>query len=106
MIRLRRHENKTYAEIAAILHRLPEAIKLRFEKLVAGRHRVTASRPGHVGQVIEVEVEKTELPEAFSRAATTSFKQLRFAAGERHGQPVGSIMRIEVSYVDGRLPPP
>ena len=35
MIRLRRHENKTYVEIAAILHRLPEAIKLRFEKLVA-----------------------------------------------------------------------
>ncbi|MCX7170591.1 MAG: energy transducer TonB [Proteobacteria bacterium] len=58
------------------------------------------------GEVIEVEVEKTELPDAFSRAAITAFKQLHFIAGERHGQPVGSVMRIEVSYVDGRSPPP
>jgi len=58
-----------------------------------------------LGEVIEVEVEKTELPEAFSRAAVAAFKQLRFAAGERHGQAVGSVMRVEVSYVDGRLPP-
>ncbi len=57
------------------------------------------------GEVVEVEVEKSELPEAFSRAAIRAFRQLRFAAGERHGLPVGSVMRIEVSYVDGRLPP-
>lgn len=59
-----------------------------------------------LGEVIEVEVEKTELPEMFSRTAISAFKQLRFAAGERHGQAVGSVMRIEVSYVDGRSPPP
>lgn len=59
-----------------------------------------------LGEVIEVEVEKTELPEVFSRTAITAFKQLHFAAGERHGQPVGSVMRIEVSYVDGRSQPP
>lgn len=35
MIRLRRYENKTYAEIAAELHRAPEAINFRFIKLVA-----------------------------------------------------------------------
>ena len=35
MIRLRRYENKTYAEIAAELHRAPEAINFRFQKLVA-----------------------------------------------------------------------
>ena len=59
-----------------------------------------------LGEVVEVEVERNELPQAFSDAAIKAFKQLRFAAGERHGQPVGSLMRIEVSYVDGRLPPP
>lgn len=58
------------------------------------------------GEVIDVEVENTELPEAFSFATIAGFKQLRFIAGERFGQPVGSIIRIEVSYVDGRLPPP
>ncbi len=31
---------------------------VRFEKLVAGRHRITASRPGYVGQVIDVEVQE------------------------------------------------
>jgi hypothetical protein len=34
MIRLRRYENKSFTEIAAELHRAPEAIKLRFSKLV------------------------------------------------------------------------
>lgn len=58
-----------------------------------------------LGEVIEVEVEKTDLPDVFSRTAITAFKQLHFAAGERHGQTVGSVMRIEVDYVDGRLPP-
>lgn len=58
------------------------------------------------GEVIDVEVEHTELPEAFSVAAIAGFRQLRFIAGERYGQPVGSIIRVEVSYIDGRLPPP
>ena len=58
------------------------------------------------GAVVDVEVEKTELPETFSRTAIAAFKQLRFAAGERQGQPVGSVLRIEVSYVDSRSPPP
>jgi serine/threonine-protein kinase len=31
---------------------------VRFEKLLAGRHRITASRPGYVGQVIDVEVQE------------------------------------------------
>jgi predicted ArsR family transcriptional regulator len=35
MIRLRRYENMTFHQIAAELDRSPEAIKLRFEKLVA-----------------------------------------------------------------------
>ena len=35
MIRLRRYENKTFDEIAAELHRAPEAIHFRFKKLIA-----------------------------------------------------------------------
>lgn len=58
-----------------------------------------------LGEVVNVEVEKTELPEVFSRSAIEAFKRLRFTAGERRGLRVGSVMRIEVSYDDGRLPP-
>ena len=35
MVRLRRYENKNFTEIGAELHRAPEAIKFRFDKLVA-----------------------------------------------------------------------
>lgn len=56
------------------------------------------------GVVADVVVEKTELPEAFSRTAVAAFKGLRFVPGERNGQPVGTVMRIEVTYDDGRLP--
>jgi hypothetical protein len=34
MIRLRRHENMSFHEIATELHRSPDAIKFRFEKLL------------------------------------------------------------------------
>ena len=34
MIRLRRHENMSFHEIGMELHRSPEAINLRFQKLV------------------------------------------------------------------------
>jgi TonB family protein len=56
------------------------------------------------GVVADVVVETTELPEAFSRTAVAAFKGLRFVPGERNGQPVGTVMRIEVTYDDGRLP--
>ena len=58
------------------------------------------------GVVTDVNVEKTELPEAFSRTAVAAFKDLRFVPGERNGQPVRTLMRIEVNYDDGRLPLP
>jgi TonB family protein len=58
------------------------------------------------GSVSDVEVEKTELPEMFARAAVAAFKNLRFAPGERNGRPVGTVMRIEVTYDDGRMPAP
>ena len=54
------------------------------------------------GRVADVAVEKSDLPEVFSRTAIASFKQSRFLPGERNGQRVGSVMRIEVSYEDRR----
>jgi TonB family protein len=57
------------------------------------------------GVVTDVVVETSELPQAFSRTAIAAFKGLRFLPGERNGQPVRTVMRIEVSYDDGRLPP-
>jgi len=54
------------------------------------------------GAVIEVAIEQTSLPDIFSRTAVAAFKGLRFAPGERSGVRVGSVMRIEVNYDDGR----
>ena len=54
------------------------------------------------GAVADVEVERTDLPEVFSRTAVEAFKALRFQPGERNGQAVATIMRIEVTYDDGR----
>lgn len=56
------------------------------------------------GGVADVVVETTELPDVFSRTAVAAFKGLRFVPGERNGQPVGTVMRIEVTYDDGRMP--
>lgn len=59
-----------------------------------------------LGEVVEVQIEKTNMPLAFSRVAIAGFKRLRFTPGLRDGHPVGSTMRIEVTYDDGRMPPP
>lgn len=56
------------------------------------------------GQVEDVVVESSELPEIFAEVAIKAFRQSRFAPGERNGQRVASVMRIEVSYADQRLP--
>ncbi len=57
------------------------------------------------GAVADIAVENSELPELFTRTALATFKDLRFSPGERNGQPVATIMRIEVTYDDGRLKP-
>jgi TonB family protein len=58
------------------------------------------------GNVISVDVEKSEMPEAVSASAAAAFAKLRFVPGEINGRPVGSMMRIEVTYDDGTGPPP
>lgn len=59
-----------------------------------------------LGEVSTVEVEKSAMPEVFSRQAVVAFKRLRFLPGERNGVRVGAVMRIEVNYLDGRVLPP
>lgn len=56
------------------------------------------------GVVTDVVLEKSELPEVFSRNAIAAFKGMRFAPGERNGRAVGTLMTIEVTYEDDRQP--
>jgi TonB family protein len=58
-----------------------------------------------LGDVVSVDVEQTDLPEIFSRTAAAAFKRLRFTPGERDGLPVGTLLRIEVRFDQGRTPP-
>jgi hypothetical protein len=56
-----------------------------------------------IGLASKVSVESTNLPEIFTNTAVDAFQSLRFKPGELHGQKVGAVMRIEVTYDDGRL---
>ncbi len=56
------------------------------------------------GAVVEVAVERSDLPADRRRAVTDAFRAVRFAPGEFNGKKVGAVMRIAVSYDDERLP--
>jgi hypothetical protein len=58
------------------------------------------------GEVIAVEVEKSELPGNYAETAVAAFRKLRFTPGELDGRRVGTLMRIEVTYGGGRGPSP
>jgi TonB family protein len=58
------------------------------------------------GIVDSVDVEKSDLAAAISATAAAAFGRLRFVPGEINGRPVGTMMRIEVTYDDGTRPPP
>ena len=53
-----------------------------------------------LGNVISVDVEESNLPEAVSGQAVEAFGKLRFVPGEINGRRVGTIMSIEVTYED------
>lgn len=55
------------------------------------------------GSVTTSEVESTNMPEQFSKAAASAFHKVIFSPGEINGQRVGSIIRVEVDYEDFRL---
>ncbi len=55
------------------------------------------------GESSKVAVEATDLPQIFVDAAVGAFERLRFKPGELHGLKVGVVMRVEVTYDDGRM---
>lgn len=55
------------------------------------------------GAVADVKLERTDLPEAITGPIIAIFKRSQFLPGERGGQRVGSIMKIEVD-IDTRPP--
>ena len=56
------------------------------------------------GQVADVEVETSDLPAIFAETAANAFRNSLFTPGERNGQKVNTLMRIEVRWDDPRLP--
>ena len=58
-----------------------------------------------LGSVVEVSVERSDLPAEQLPALADAFRMLRFAPGELNGQTVGAVIRIAVKYDDDqRLP--
>ena len=76
----------------------PEAIR----PIVASGKIILKLWINEFGVVTDAAVEKTDMPGVFSQTAIAAFKGLRFSPGERNGQPVRSLMRVEVTYDDGR----
>jgi hypothetical protein len=56
------------------------------------------------GEVTEMETEFTDMPVRIHEATVAAFRRMRFMPGEIDGRRVGSIMRIEMTYKDFRLP--
>ena len=80
---------------------MPEQIR----PIIASGKIVSKLWISEFGAVADVTVEKSELPEVFSRTAVAAFKDMRFEPGQRNGQPVPTVMRIEVTYDDNRRKP-
>ncbi len=54
-----------------------------------------------LGTLVGVEIEKSDVPPSVAGEAAAAFRKLRYIPGEIHGRRVASLMRIEVSYLDG-----
>jgi len=57
------------------------------------------------GKVTRIEIDSNNLPPKFVRTALIAFEQMRFVPGERDGRAVGTVLKIEVNYEDGRVLP-
>jgi TonB family protein len=57
------------------------------------------------GAVRDVVVEDSNMDKAFERVAVTAFSKAQFVPGERFGRPVRTVVRIEITYADGRIQP-
>lgn len=56
------------------------------------------------GVVVAAETEYTDMPESIHEASVAAFLRMRFSPGKIDGVPVGSVMKIEITYEDFRLP--
>lgn len=56
------------------------------------------------GQVVNVSVERSNLPEIFTQTAVKAFREMVFSPGELNGVKVGAVMRVEVLYDDRLVP--
>jgi hypothetical protein len=56
------------------------------------------------GEVTATETEFTDMPATIQEAIVAAFQGMRFMPGKIDGKAVGSIMRIEMTYEDFRLP--
>ena len=59
-----------------------------------------------LGSVDSVEVESSNLPTTISGMVAEAFQKVPFEPGEIDGRRVGTLMSIEVTYLNGRRPPP
>ena len=74
--------------------------------IVASGKVVLVLRIDERGEVVDVSVEHSDLPDVITETAVQAFLKLPFAPGELDGRKVGAVMRIEVRYDDDRLPAP
>jgi len=56
------------------------------------------------GEVSSVKTEFTDMPVKIHEATVAAFQRMRFAPAEIDGKRVGSIIKIEITYKDFRLP--
>ncbi len=56
------------------------------------------------GDLVSADVEKTELPQAYSGTAAAAFRTPHFVRGEIDGHRAGIMMGIETSYGTGSAP--
>lgn len=58
------------------------------------------------GSVSRVVIVDSDLPEAFRELTVGNFSTVLFAPGERAGEPVRSVVRIEIRYAAPVAEPP
>lgn len=57
-----------------------------------------------LGNVIAVQIEKSDVPRPLAEGAAAAFRALRFVPGQIAGRRVPTFTRFEVTYVDGARP--
>lgn len=64
--------------------------------MVSEHSMVLELRISERGDVVDVAIESSELPETASASVVSAFRKLRFLPGELNGQKVGTVMRVGV----------